>query len=52
MIGDLIGNKLADKITSAGKTKNKEKEDEKNGTEKIYIPPEKKKKIIDALRLF
>ena len=25
--GDLIGNKIADKITSLGKTKNKEKED-------------------------
>ena len=27
--GDLIGNKIADKITSLGKTKNKEKEDER-----------------------
>ena len=38
-IGDLIGNKTADKITSLGKTKSKEKEDEKQG---IYIPPERK----------
>ena len=28
--GDSIGNKIADKITSAGKTKTKEKEDETN----------------------
>ena len=34
--GDLIGNKIADKITSIGKPKEKEKE-----TEEIYIPPEK-----------
>ena len=27
--GYLIGNKIADKITSAGKTKSKEKEDER-----------------------
>ena len=27
--GDLIGNKIADKITSLGKTKSKEKEDER-----------------------
>ena len=32
---DLIGNKIADKITSVGKTKSKEKEE-------ICIPPEKK----------
>ena len=28
--GDLIGNKIADKITSVGKTKSKEKDDETN----------------------
>ena len=32
--GDLIGNKIADKITSLGKTKSKEKEDER---QEIYI---------------
>ena len=42
----MIGNKTADKNTSVGKTKNKEKEDE---TE-IYIPPEKRQQIIDDLR--
>ena len=46
---DLIRNKIADKITSLGKTKNKEKEDER---QEIYIPAEKKQQIIDNLRLF
>ena len=46
---DLIGNKIADKITSLGKTKSKEKEDER---QEIYIPPEKRQQIIDDLRLF
>ena len=45
--GELIGNKIADKITSIGKPKEKEKE-----TEEIYIPPEKRQQIIDDLRLF
>ena len=51
--GELIGNKIADKITSVGKSKNKEKEkkDETNETGKIYIPPEKCQQIIDDLRL-
>ena len=43
--GDLIGNKIADKITSVGEPKTKE-------TEEIYIPPEKRQQIIDDLRLF
>ena len=38
---DLTGNKKADKITSVDKTKSKEKEDETNKREEIYIPPEK-----------
>ena len=45
----IIGNKIADKITSLGKTKSKEKEDER---QEIYIPPEKRQQIIDDLRLF
>ena len=45
--GDLIGNKIADKITSIGKTKEKT-----NKSEEIYIPPEKRQQIIDDLRLF
>ena len=42
---DLIGNKIANKITSIGKPKTKE-------IEEIYIPPEKRQQIIDDLRLF
>ena len=47
--GDLIGNKIADQITSIGKPKEKEKTKE---TEEIYIPPEKRQQIVDDLRLF
>ena len=42
--GDLIGNKIADKITSIGKPKEKEKTKE---IEETYIPPEKRKQIIE-----
>ena len=45
----MIGNKIADKFISLGKTKSKEKE--KEGQE-IYIPPEKRQQFIDDLRLF
>ena len=44
---DLISNKIADKITLVGKTKEK-----KNKPEEIYIPPEKRQQIINDLRLF
>ena len=47
--GDLIGNKVPDKITSIGKPKEKEETKE---IEEIYIPPEKWQHIIDDLRLF
>ena len=47
--GDVIRNKIADKITSLDKTKSNEKEHER---QKIYIPPEKRQQIIDDLRLF
>ena len=47
--GDLIGNIIADKITSLGKSKNKEKE---TNEEAIIIPPEKRQQIITDLRLF
>ena len=46
--GDLIRNEIADKITSIGKSKEKEKEK----PEEIYIPPEKRQQIIDDLKLF
>ena len=47
--GDLTGNKIADKITSIGEPKEKEKTKE---IEEIYIPLEKRQQIIDDLRLF
>ena len=47
--GDLIGNKIANKITSLGKTKSTEKEKEK---QERYIPPEKRQQIMDDSRLF
>ena len=45
--GDLIGNKIADKFTSLGKSKEKTKK-----VEGIYVPPEKRQQIIDDLKLF
>ena len=45
--GDLIGSKTADKITSVGKTKSSEKEDESNKRQEIYIISEKRQQIID-----
>ena len=45
--GDLIGNKIADKITSIGKTKEKEKINKPE-----EISPEKRQQIIDDLKLF
>ena len=66
--GDLIGNKIADKITSVGRSKelgsalgsavkprSKKEKDETNimeETQEIYIPPEKRKQIIKDLKLF
>ena len=46
---DLIGNKIADKITSLSKTKEKEKTSK---AEEIYIPPEKRQQIIGDLTLY
>ena len=45
----MIRNKIADKVTSLGKTKSKEKEKEE---QEIYISPEKRQQIIDDLRCF
>ena len=47
--GHLVGSKIADKITSIGKPKEKEKPKE---IEEVYIPPEKRQQIIYDLRLF
>ena len=46
---DLIGNKIADTITSIGKPKEKEKIKE---IEEIYIPPAKRQQIFDDLKLY
>ena len=46
---DLIGNKIAGKITSLVRSKDKEKE---TNEEKKFIPPEKRQQIINDLRLF
>ena len=66
--GDLIGNKIADKINSMGcstelgssvgpavKPRSKKEKDETNimeETQEIYIPPGKRKQIIKDLKLF
>ena len=47
--GDLIRNKIVDKITSVGKSKEKERTNE---VQEIYMPPEKRQQIIDDLKLF
>ena len=56
--GDLIGKKIADKITSFSKTSNKELPNdetevdvERATTKKRYISPEERQQIIDELRL-
>ena len=47
--GNLIGNKVANKITSGRKSK---VVDKRKKEEEIYIPPEKRKRIIEDLKLF
>lgn len=51
--GDLVGNRIADKIT-LGKPKNKTKEEdnETNETQETRILPEKRQQRIYDLRLF
>ena len=50
---DLIGNKIADKVTSVGKPKNKGKEEDNKTyeTQEIYISPEKRHQICYDLKL-
>ena len=45
--GDLIENKIANKIASIGKSKEMERTKK---PEEIYIPPEKREQIIDDLK--
>ena len=53
--GDLIGNKIADKITSVSKKSKKSKSNEANDESETpkerYISPEKRPQIIDESRL-
>ena len=54
--GDLLGNKIADKIVSASKKSNKKLPKEEQDVEltthkKRYISPEDRQQIIDELRL-
>ena len=51
--GDMIDNKIADRITKS--TRNKEqKEDDRimEETQELIIPPEKREQIIKGLKLF
>ena len=48
--GDLSGSKIADKITSVPKLKNKKQKTDK--AEEIYIPPEKRQQFMDDFKLF
>ena len=51
--GDVIGNKIADRITKSTRNKD-QKEDDRimEETQKLIIPPEKAKQIIKDLKLF
>ena len=57
--GDLVGNKIADKITSASKKSLKKPHDEESSSTEVnneipkerYISPKERQKIIDELRL-
>ena len=51
--GEMIGNKVADRITKSSRSK-AQKEDDRimEETQEIYIPPEKRELIIRDLKLF
>ena len=51
--GDMIGNKIADRITKSSKNK-AQKEDDRimEETQELIIPPEKRELIIRDLKLF
>ena len=51
--GDLIGNKIADRITKSARNK-EQKEDDRimEETQEIILPPEKREQIIRDLKLF
>ena len=51
--GEMIGNKIADRITRKSRNK-KEKEDDRimEETQEVIIPPERRQQIIKDLKLF
>ena len=51
--GDLIGNKIADRLTKSTRNKT-QKEDDRimEETQEVIIPPEKREQIIKDLKLF
>ena len=51
--GDMIGNKIADRITKSARNK-EQKEDDRimEETQELIIPPEKREQIIKDLKLF
>ena len=51
--GDMIGNKIADRITKSSRNKAQNKDDRiMEETHKLIIPPEKREQIIRDLKLF
>ena len=51
--GDLIGNKIADRITKSSRNKNQREDDRiMEETQELIIPPEKREHIIRDLKLF
>ena len=51
--GNLIGNKIADRITKSAKNKEKKEDDRiMEEAQEIIIPPEKREQIIRDLKLF
>ena len=50
--GDLIGNKIADRITKSSRNKTQKDDRIMEETQELIIPPEKREKIIRDLKLF
>ena len=51
--GDLIGNKIADKITKSTRNKDQKENDRiMEETQELITPPEKREQIIKDLKLF
>ena len=51
--GDLIGNKVADRITKSSRNKEQKEGDRiMEETQELIIPPEKREQIIKDLKLF